>query len=91
LDRDELIPLVSALLAEATARNDLPVIAVCEELGQRLVREGEEIPNDTTKAAILEMQCPRCAARRAKRTELQRNWRHRKKDNPVGKRQRQTK
>lgn len=82
LDRDELIPLVSALLAQATARNDLAVVMVCEQLGLRLVQEGEQVaaaqvlPPSEVKEML---ECPACAARRVKRTELQRKWRNRKK------------
>ena len=86
MERSELIGLVSALLAAATQRGDMSIIVVCEELGRRLVDEGEPKPNPVTEAVVAEAQCPACADRRVKRTALQRKWRHRKKENPIGKR-----
>lgn len=78
MERDELIALVSAVLAAANAQGDMPIITVCEELGNRLVAEGVP-PVPKAVEVVAEAQCPACAVRRVKRTEMQRKWRGRKR------------
>lgn len=70
MERAELIPLVSTVLATAHGMGDSVIITICEELGRRLVAEESGAPP----------QCPVCAKRHTAKMATQKRWRQRKRE-----------
>ena len=75
MDRDELIKLVTQLLAAATQREDQAIIVLCEELGRRLVAEATAPAPVEVKPA----ECEVCAARKQSQTRRVKKWRQNKR------------